>query len=148
MFQASHDEITEVFEKGDIPGVIRALDKYFPQPYSYSLWHLFRDQQRRVIGEILKPKYDQIDELYRSIYEGNYAIMDFLRSLGNPIPRALHSAADAILDSGFAQVFGPDFTVDRLRRLIDDAAKWSISPDKDRLALAAVSWLDGQVGQI
>jgi hypothetical protein len=147
-YRKSCEEITEAFEKGDIPAEIRAVDHHFPQPNNYSLWHLFRDQQRQVVAEILKPKYRRIGDLYRSIYEGNYAIMDFLRSLHNPVPKPLYCAADATLDLGFSHVFGPDFSVDRLRQLIDDAIKWSISIDKDGLGLAAVSWLDRQVRQM
>jgi hypothetical protein len=148
VFQTSRAEIAEVFEKGDIPAVIRVLDVNFPQPYNYSLWHLFRDQQRKVIKEILKPKYDQIDDLYRSIYEGSYGIMDYLRSLGNPLPKPLFCAADAILDLGLSSVFGPDFKIERLNALIGDAKKWSVAIDADGLALAAVSWVDGQVRQV
>ncbi|MGD0231499.1 MAG: DUF3536 domain-containing protein, partial [Syntrophorhabdales bacterium] len=141
-------KIRAAFEKGDIPETIRIVDQHFPAPYIYSLWHLFLDQQRKVVHEILKPKYEQIQDLYRGVYEGNYGIMDFLRSLGNPLPKSLFYAAGTTLDLGLAHIFDSDFSIDRLQQLVNDARKWSVTLDKDGLALAAVSWIDAQMKEL
>ncbi|HEY7544335.1 MAG TPA: DUF3536 domain-containing protein, partial [Blastocatellia bacterium] len=46
-------EIRQAFFRSDIPEILRLMDQYF-ETHNYSLWHLFRDEQRRVFGRILE----------------------------------------------------------------------------------------------
>lgn len=147
-YEQMRNEMIENFKQADVTEIIRTLDKQFVAPYRYSLRHLFKDEQRKVIDEILRPKYDQIDDMYVGVYQTNYGVMDLIRSLGNPVPRPLFFAADATIDLGLASVFTTDYNIDRLRQLIDDAKKWSVTIDTDSLALAAVSWIDKQMREV
>ena len=52
-FSAMNTEIKEAFDKGDIPEVIRLMDKHFGTN-NYSLWHLFKDEQRKVLNQVLR----------------------------------------------------------------------------------------------
>jgi hypothetical protein len=147
-FEEMREEIWETFRKGDVPEMIRAMDSNFPPPYRYSLHHLFRDEQRNIVDEILKPKYDQIDDLYLSIHEGNYAVMDFLRSVDSPLPKPFLYATEATIDIGLSRIFDTTYNIHRLRQLIEEANKWSITIDRDGLGLRAVSWIDERVKEL
>jgi alpha-amylase/alpha-mannosidase (GH57 family) len=140
--------MAEAFGKGDVPEIVRAMDKEFEPSRQYSLRHLFKDEQRRIIDVILKPKYDQVHDVYLGMYQANYNVMDFLRSLGNPLPKALSYAADATIHMGLARVFDSGYNIERLRRLIDDARKWPVAIETDETGLAAVSWIDTGMRQL
>lgn len=48
-FALMHQEIVEAFLKKDIAKVIHIMNKHFGT-YDYSLWHLFKDEQRKILS--------------------------------------------------------------------------------------------------
>ena len=85
------------FEHGDLADVIRQLDRYFIH-VPYSLKSLFRDDQRRVLDLILAATRDEVEGQFRGAFEQHAPLMRFLRSLGNPLPRAFAAAAELVLN--------------------------------------------------
>ena len=69
-FSVMQDELKDAFEKGDIPEVVRLMDKCFDGNI-YSLWHLFKDEQKKVLDQILQLTYEGVEAAYRQIYENN-----------------------------------------------------------------------------
>jgi alpha-amylase/alpha-mannosidase (GH57 family) len=84
------------FEHGDLVDVIRQLDRYFIH-VPYSLKSLFRDDQRRVLDLILASTLGEVEGELHDIFEKHAPLMRFLRSLGNPLPRAFAAAAELVL---------------------------------------------------
>jgi len=84
------------FEHGDLADVIRQLDRYFIH-VPYSLKSLFRDDQRRVLDLILASTLGEVEGEFRDVFEKHAPLMRFLRSLGNPLPKAFAAAADLVL---------------------------------------------------
>ena len=144
-YQEMYTEVRAAFESGNVAETIRAIDKHFPAPYNYTFWHLFKEEQRRVINLILKDKYDQVEELLRTTYEGNYWMMTFLKSVNNPIPRPFHSLAEAAVNLGLWKVFNGAFDMEHLGRLVKEAEAWSISIDRDGLQLWAGLWINEEM---
>jgi len=91
------DEITEVFRCGDIPEIIRAVDRNFGSG-TYFLRLLFRDEQRKIVRTILEQALTQAAALYRSFY-GQYATLArFVTRLGIPLPGRFQMAVDFTLN--------------------------------------------------
>ena len=86
----------EAFDHGDLADVIRQLDRYFIH-VPYSLKSLFRDDQRRVLDLILASTLGEVEDEFRDVFEKQVPLMRFLRSLGNPLPKAFAAAAELIL---------------------------------------------------
>jgi alpha-amylase/alpha-mannosidase (GH57 family) len=78
-------------------GAVRLLERYFGGP-TYSLNTLFRDAQRQVLGSILETSLSESGKAYRQLYEKHYPPMRVLAELGGPVPRALRSAAELIIN--------------------------------------------------
>jgi hypothetical protein len=142
-FSIMQDEIRDAFEKGDIPDVIRIIDKYFDGSI-YSLWHLFKDEQRKVLHQILQLTYEGIETSYRQIYDNNYAIMNFFHGLNIPLPRPFSSAAEYILNADLKKNFenGENLDIEKLSKLIDEAKRWSIRIDITTVGFVVSSWLN------
>ncbi|HEX3556972.1 MAG TPA: DUF3536 domain-containing protein [Thermoanaerobaculia bacterium] len=85
------------FEHGDLADVIRQLDRSFIH-VPYSLKSLFRDDQRRVLDLILASTRGEVEGEFRDVFEQHAPLMRFLRSLGNPLPRAFAAAAELVLN--------------------------------------------------
>jgi len=132
-YQAMVQEVTKTFQVADFPEVIRLLDKHFGTS-TYSLKSLFRDEQRKVLGYVLESVLSGAEAAYRELYERHYPLMCFLNEIGNPLPRALLSAAEFILNTGLQrELSGQSLDVERIGQLLDDAQAWNIALDKEGL---------------
>ncbi|MBI5665144.1 MAG: DUF3536 domain-containing protein [Nitrospirae bacterium] len=139
-FSIIEGEIKRAFEKGDIPDIVRLLDKHFRGDI-YSLWHLFKDEQRKILNEILRLTYEGVEASYRQIYENNYPIMNYYYSLQNQLPRPLLSAAEYTLNTDLKKTFNHEVDVDRLGRIIEEIKRWSINVDTTTVGFIASSWV-------
>jgi hypothetical protein len=141
-FTAMQDEIKNAFEKGDIPEVVRLMDKHFENNI-YSLLHLFKDEQRKVLDQILQLTYESVEASYRHIYDDNFTIMNFYHSLQRRLPRPFSLAAEYILNRDLKKFFedeNPD--VEKLKRLIEETKRWSSKVDTTTIGFIASSWVN------
>jgi len=85
--------------RADLPAVIRAFDQHFPAP-TYSIRSLFRDEQRRIVGLILKSALSEVEAALASIYKSQASLLHFLSQTGLPRPEALTLAANFAIGAG------------------------------------------------
>ncbi len=141
-FTDMQTELTDAFEKGDIPVVIRLLDKHFESKI-YSLLHLFKDEQRKVLDQILQLTYEGVDASYRQIYDNNYTIMNFYNGLQQRLPRPFLAAAEYIINSDINKIFEEDsLDMEKLKRLMDETERWMIKIDKTTIEFNANTWVN------
>lgn len=126
-FEQMREEIEPVFMKGDIPELIRTMDNHF-QTHSYSLWHLFKDEQQKFLSGIIRSQLEDTEATLRSIVDKNYTLMNFLMEINVPFPRALRSAAETIVQTDLTRLFEeqePD--LEQLENLVQQSRDWRIS---------------------
>lgn len=147
-FSLMQTEVINAFERGDIPEVIRLMDKHF-NGNIFSLWHLFKDEQRHVLDMVLKSTYESIESSYRNIYENNSAIMNFYQILQHRIPRPFLSAAEYIINTDLKRIFEEeDLDTERLKKLMDETRKWSVKVDTTTIEFIASSWVNSVIGKL
>ena len=103
-YEAMVREIKAPYEAADFPETIRVIDRHFGQA-AYSLKSLFKDEQRRILHEILASTRDDLENRLRLVTERYTPLMRFLESLGAPPPPALQSASDFVLHSDIWRQF-------------------------------------------
>ncbi|RME63125.1 MAG: DUF3536 domain-containing protein [Nitrospirae bacterium] len=136
-FSEMKDALVEAFNKGDIPEVIRTIDRYF-EGETFSLWHLFRDQQRKLLQELLSDVYTGMDVLYRQIYENYAPIMNFLLSLNAPVPGSFRLATEHTLNLELKDlILQEDIDLDRFNALKSEIDKWGIQINTSSIELPA-----------
>lgn len=133
-FMTVSEELNEPFRIGDTAGVIRRMDSHFG-PNIYSIWHLFRDEQRKIINQLLEVTYEGIEASYRHIYEDNFWMMNFLSGLHMPLPRPLEVAASYIVNLDIERILTAkgDVDIKRLEDGIDLVNRWSLNMEKSTL---------------
>lgn len=125
-FEDMQQDITEVFSHGDIPELIRVMDKHF-ETHNYTLWHLFKDEQQKVINEIIQSDVEEIETLFRQILEHQHTFINFLTELHAPMPRTLAVTAETIVNTDICRVFETlPLDASTLERLLNEARKWDI----------------------
>lgn len=136
-FSVMQHEIKEAFEKGNIPNIIRRMDKHFGM-HNYSLWHLFKDEQRKVFSKILEHTLKEIELYFRQIYEHNYSVMQAMTELHIPLPKALATTVEFITNTDIRSMLAnkePNFSL--LNNLIEEVKRWSLELDKTTLSFVA-----------
>jgi alpha-amylase/alpha-mannosidase (GH57 family) len=105
-------------EHGDLPQLIRLLDRYFGD-VPYSLKSLFRDEQRRVLDRVLASTLEEVEDEYRGVYQHHAPLMRFLRGMGTPPPAAFAAAAEYVLNLDLQRgLAGPD--LEEVQRLLEE----------------------------
>jgi alpha-amylase/alpha-mannosidase (GH57 family) len=120
-YDAAVKEIGDMFQSADYPQVIRLIDQHFGSP-SFTLKSLFKDEQRRILEEIVVTAREDLEGRFRLITERYAPLMKFLESAGAPLPGGLQTAWDLTLRSDIRRQLANGHTdMERLRGLIQDA---------------------------
>src|SRR5256885_9322857 len=97
---------------------IRVMDRHFGQT-SYSLRSLFKDEQRRILNEILASTREDLESRFRLIVERYAPLLKFLQSAGTPLPEGLDTVTDFVLHSDVRrQIEAEPIDLDHLRSLL------------------------------
>jgi len=141
-FRGMEEALRQAFERGDLAATIRTLDAHFGQNI-YSIRHLFRDEQRKVVGEVLAPAFQTAEAMYRQIFDNNYPVLRFLQWLSVPPPRHFLDAAAFVVETDIkALLAADDMDLERLDERIQDAERFGLSLDYGALGLEAAEWVN------
>ncbi|MFP4587063.1 MAG: DUF3536 domain-containing protein [Desulfohalobiaceae bacterium] len=147
-FQAMQQEIKGLFRQGDLPNLIRSMDSYFGS-HSYTFWHLFKDEQQKVIQEILEPGLEEIHSSLRQILEQNFTLLNFLTRIQSSLPRTLRVTAETVINSEFAQLLEQETVdLDRIQELIQNAQDWGIELESASLGFKAGWYIDSHMQKL
>ncbi len=147
-FTAMQNEIKEAFLRGDVPQVVRLMDKHFGD-HNYSLWHLLRDKKREVLNLILNSTLKEAEQSLRQIFEKHYAVMYALKENNIPLPKSFAASMEFILNADFKRLMEEDvLDLKNIKRMIDEFRKWDLTPDKSLLGYVASLKLNTIMGDI
>ncbi len=135
-YQKMVQDVTSAFDRAELPEVIRLLDQHF-EGRIYSLRQLFRDQQRKILDMILDSTLAEVEADYRRIYDGHVSLMRFLKDLGIPLPKVLHTAAEFVVNSSLRRAFAEE-VLDReqITALLHEARTLDVPLDGSGLGYA------------
>src|SRR5205814_8897136 len=97
-FEEMAGEVADAFDRGDFAEVIRQLDRHFGES-TYSLQSLFRDEQRKIIKQVLQANITEAETSFRRLYEHHLPTMRYLARAEVPMPRVFQVTADFLLNS-------------------------------------------------
>jgi hypothetical protein len=114
-------EVNEAFSWTDFPEAIRRIDQHFGDS-TYSLRSLFRDEQRKVLDQIMERTLEEVWSAYGRLYSHNVPLMRFHRELGVPLPRPFLSTAEIVLNRNLLEAFqAPELDLQLIRSLLEEA---------------------------
>ncbi|MEW6458955.1 MAG: DUF3536 domain-containing protein [Bacillota bacterium] len=147
-YRALVQAVTAAFEGGSLPEVIRILDRYF-EGIPYSLKLLFRDEQRKILDQILASTLADLEANYRHIYEHHASLMRFLGALGIPQPKELRTAAEFVLNTDLRRAFADEeFSLKRIAKLLDQAAACGVPLDSAGLDYVLEQTMERMAGRL
>jgi hypothetical protein len=129
-FHQKQNELKEVFRKNDVPQIIRLIEKHFDSA-QYSLWHLFKDEQTKILYQLLDSTLEEVEVSLRQINEHHYPIIQVIKQLRIPLPKVLANTVLLMLNKDILQVLDqdpPNFV--KLEKLVQEVLEWDLEIDK------------------
>ncbi len=142
------EEIIATFEKGAIADIIRLMDGHFGTS-TYSLMHLFREEQRKILGLVISETMEQFEHAYRLLSENNRTLMVFLRETRMPVPQAFYAAAEFTLNLDLKKACSEE-TIDaeKIKGIIAEINKLGVSFDSVSIELELRRKCEGMIGSL
>ncbi|MHC2991955.1 glycoside hydrolase [Pontibacter sp. HJ8] len=141
-FAALHHDLTTAFEKGNVTEIIMLLDKHF-ETHSYSFWHLFRDDQKKILDQVLEQTMQALEHDFQQVYDNNYPMMAAVKSVGMRLPRALQISVEYIVSSRLlAALTASQVNTDEIVKLLREVERMKIKLDLEPLNYAATAHVE------
>jgi hypothetical protein len=136
-FEQTKDKLQQTFQKGDTTEVMRIMDVDF-EGHNYSLWHLFKDQQRHILYELLDTTWKEVEASFRQIYEHNYTVMKIMHDMRIPLPKAFSAPAEFVLNQDLSRCIKNDQTsLEQLKKVTREVKSLSLQIDEPTLRYEA-----------
>ncbi len=144
-FEVMHREIEKAFQHGDLGEVIRLMDRHF-EHHNYSLWHLFKDEQRKILNQIMQRPIAQTEASFQQIYENQFALLQFLKEANVPAPGPLIAPVEIIMNARLRRLLETEkIDTEKLGTLAEEVGKIGIRLDEETLGLLAGRQIDRQL---
>jgi alpha-amylase/alpha-mannosidase (GH57 family) len=141
-YQKAIEEMRGSFERADFPELIRLADKHFGATH-YSIKNLFRDEQRKVLNQILAATRDEIRNTYRLLTDRYAPLSRFLEDLRVPPLNALAPATEFVLNSELSRQFDNGHVdPERVQSLLNELHSAKAALDVGALTYAVRRHLD------
>jgi alpha-amylase/alpha-mannosidase (GH57 family) len=128
-YEATLSEITSAFAGGDFTELVRVVDRAYGVE-SNTLRLLFRDEQRKILRQILASPLAEAELAYRQLFENRVPLMHFLSALNFPPVRALQVAAEFTLNADFRAAIESDArNIQKTRDILDEIGRIGVPLD-------------------
>ncbi len=125
-FESMHAELSEAFARGNISRVIMGIDKHFGT-HSYSFWHLFKDDQRRILNSVLQDTVKNIENRLEREFDSHYPLINAVNDLGLGLPVALQMTIEHIVNTKLLNLFqAPRPNTRTIKNLLDEAQRLNV----------------------
>jgi alpha-amylase/alpha-mannosidase (GH57 family) len=135
-------DLKEAFDRADFPEIVRSMDRHFGES-RYSLRNLFRDEQNKVLNQILTTSREEIQNTYHLITDRYAPLMRFLSDSRLPALKGLAVAMEVVLNSELRRQFDAErLDLERVRSLLAECEASKVPLAKDVLAYALKGHLE------
>ncbi len=125
-FEEMRKELAKAFKGTNLGTVLSKMQHYFG-PKHYTIWHLFKDEKRRILLDITQKNLMQAERDFQSIYDGNNQLMTGMLESNIPVPETYTAAVRHVLNTELHHFFEQEnLDIERLRHLANELKKWSI----------------------
>lgn len=134
IFEEMYAKLIEAFEMSNLGEMIGIMQRYFG-PTKYNLWHLFKDEKRKVLNMIMENSLSQVETSFRRIYNRDYQLINSIHNDNIPIPSAYRTTLQYVVNADLRNALNASLIdLDELERISDELEKWDLTID-DSLSL-------------
>ncbi|MFW5759603.1 MAG: DUF3536 domain-containing protein, partial [Cyclobacteriaceae bacterium] len=128
-YEFMKSEMTGAFSKSNVHEIIILMDKHFGT-HSYSFWHLFKDDQQKIIEQVLETTSISAEGMMRQLYQNNYPIMQAVKELNLPLPHPIRIPLEFIVNAKLRKLLEQqEVNINELNRVQDEINRLSVNLD-------------------
>ncbi len=101
------NEVLFAFENSRVHEVVVLMDKHFGT-HNYSFWHLFKDEQKRILEQVMDNTMRDVEMTFKNIYENNHSLMQAMNELKIDVPEALRFCGDFSVNARLQNILEQD----------------------------------------
>ncbi len=137
-YEEMRDRLSATFQSTDLGQVISQMQEYFGSK-RYTIWHLFRDEKRKILLEITEQNLRLAEHNFEEIYNDNYQLMTGMLQSEIPVPNTYLEAVRHVINRKLYQFFeDTHLNIRQLRHWAHELRKWKIElEDEASFQLAA-----------
>ncbi|MGB3181995.1 MAG: DUF3536 domain-containing protein [Cyclobacteriaceae bacterium] len=141
-YDAMFTEISTCFERVNFYEIIGLMDKHF-QTHSYSVWHLFRDEQRRVMNNLAAKTTEDVQRGFERIYNNHYPMMIAMSELRMALPDQLRVPIELHFNQRLYTLLQEEYPdMDKLDSMMKETERFKLNIDRVKLAYSMTSRVD------
>ncbi|MDX5437809.1 MAG: DUF3536 domain-containing protein [Pontibacter sp.] len=141
-YESMKAEMKEAFDKGNVSEVIMLLDKHF-ESHSYSFWHLFKDDQKKILDQVLSNTMEGVENDFQQLYDNNYPLISAMKTIGMKLPRPLQTTVEYIVNARLLREFESDTpNVDEIKRVLEEVHRMRVRLNYKQLEFAITNRVD------
>ena len=131
-------KLVKAFSEGRLGDLLELMNVNFG-PEKYTIWHLFKDEKRKVLDMIAHQSLEELEDSLRRTYNRDYPLVNALSNNEIPIPKAYKTTFEYILNADLIKCFSTDrINIKALERITGELERWNLKiEDSDRLARLA-----------
>lgn len=142
-YRAMSGDIAATFEQSDFAAIIRLMDEHFGM-HTYSLRDLFRDEQRRILRQVIAATLGEFEASYTRLYDNYRLLMGFVHETGMPVPYQFRTTAALALNLKLATAFAAaPLRRDEIEELLGEIGEWAVPLDAVDLEFQVRRRLEG-----
>jgi len=125
-----------LFEQKEFEQLARKISAEFSDG-KYSFQHLFRDEQRKVLYQVLDDALINIEQALRRVNDFHQPIFEIAHQLRVPLPKIMTNTLNVMFNTDLMQALAKDETdIKYLSQLVQEVVDWDL--DMDRVTAAFV----------
>lgn len=126
-FEAVRQKLKSSFKTTNLGRTIIDMEECFGSEH-FTIWHLFRDEKRRILEIISKQGQKDAQRALRNIYEDNYQLMLGMLNSNIPLPKTFLNLLEYIINQDLYRFFSRSILkVSKLNQLIEEIKKWNLT---------------------
>ena len=136
-FEHMQDYLATALRQPDIKTLVNSLESEFGTS-TYSLWHLFKDGQRKTLFRLLESTLEDLESSFRQIYQQQIQLIHAMREMQIPVPKVFEDPVWYILNEDLNNALSDEETdLRKIQHLINEMIHGQFSPDRSTLNFTA-----------
>ena len=125
-FFSMYDQTLAAFRESNLSKLLGLMQEYFGSE-KFSIWHLFKDEKRKVFDEIVAKYLGKIDTELKQIYDQDYQLVNALANEKYPVPEIYLHMFAYVLNSELKECLQTDpLDINLLKTIVFKFEKWDL----------------------
>ena len=149
-FNAFSEKVIQAFERSNLSEVFDLFKRY-PDQRSFSFFDMFKDEQIKMLHNIMNQSLDLAASSYQKINDRNYNLLNVMKASHLQLPSMLVKNLELVLNNELRSVFTDcmdRLDVNNLSRIIAEIKKWEFKMDHTELNYICAGTIDKLLFQL